>query len=343
MNEKEFILLKKQSSLCSSRRGQFYFGGFISRGLTARQSLLVFCGFHLIFLYRLILYGVWVAAEPSARMHAFSDLPGLWVFFILGLPRLVMMNLGSKPDFLRIPPRKALKSANRQSRCLYDDYPPIGHGGLLALSSLRTLSADAVRINHHFSSWRDGSRISSWFQLSGGSLAIRSSPCGLIFLLYPEGILVGGRSNAEPFLILFFSMLYFGQVPSGYLVLKSNAQFLYFSSAQLDCYCFYRVAIPLLGVIFLWIWGGNQRKLKPQLKILILTAIVVGLLEGLWFVAIGCSPLACSGDTLQTVIHSGQIQYQLEGLPRVVVLPLCADLWCFFQPILPAAIADPAP
>ncbi len=318
-----------------------------------------FAAFILFFFTGLILYGVWLAAgrrRVLAWMMVIAFLIRLVYgsFLSWGLPRFGYDEPGQQAGFVFTDPYRREESAwelanSGESLLLAfsDDYPTDQYGGLLALSALiyRTLSADAFRPGLIIILAAGAMAVSIPFLVSAiqrqfsDKVARRA---GWIFLLYPEGILLGAAQMREPFLILFFSMLFWAGSKWLSRSQIKRAIFVFFVSTVGLLLLSYRVAIPLLGVIFLWIWVVESKKIeRHKLEILIWAAIVVGLLGGLWF-ARDWLQSVMQWDTLQTVIHSGQIQYQLEGLPEWLYFPFVL-IYGVFQPILPAAIADPAP
>ena len=332
------------------------FQGVSSQGSFWRGFVAAFV---LMFLTGLMLYFVWAAAGRRRTLAwmmiaAFLIRLAYGLFLSWGLPRFGYDEPGQQAGFVFTDPYQregsAWELANSEeslTRAFSDDYPTDQYGGLLALSALiyRTISPDAHRPGLIIIFAAAAMALSLPFLVSaiqtqfGKKIASRA---GWIVVFYPEGILLGASQMREPFLILFFSMLFWaGAKWLSRKQLKRALLTLFISTLGLLLLS-YRVAIPLLGVIFLWIWVVEAEKIKqPRVKLMVWAALGLTLLVGLW---LGKDWLqsVMRWDTLQTVVNSGQIQFQLEGFPKWLYFPFVL-IYGVFQPILPAAIADPAP
>jgi len=198
------------------------FQGVISQGGFWRGSLDAFV---LMFFSVLLLYVVWGAAgrrRTLAWMMVAAFLLRLvyGAFLSWGLPHLGYEEPGQQAGFVFTDPfvreQSAWELANSGEsllRAFSEDYPTDQYGGLLALSALiyRTLSPDAFRPGLILILAAGAMALSVPFLV----LAVESRfeqktarRAGWILVFYPEGILLGAAQMREPFLILYFSMLF---------------------------------------------------------------------------------------------------------------------------------------
>lgn len=239
------------------------------------------------------------------------------------------------------------QSGESLTQAFSNAYEADQYGGMLALSALvyRTVSPDVYR---------------PWLMviLAGGVLTL-SLPffyeavahrfsrrtalwAGWIFVFYPEGILLGASQMREPFYILFLAMLFWAVVQWS-ARRKIKLSIIAFILGAIGFFLFsYRVALPILGVMFLWVWLEESRRItRPWLKAVGWAAVglsVAAILMVFWVWA----DSVVNWDTLVTIRRSGMLQFQLEGIPETLHLPL-VTLYGLFQPVLPAALATPAP
>ena len=221
------------------------------------------------------------------------------------------------------------------------------YGGMLALSAMvyRFLSPDAYRPGLILILTSGAMALGVPFLVAttrrrfDGQVALWT---GWIFALYPEGILLGASQMREPFYLLFFCILFWAAshwldrsrlrlaLP---LFALTSVAFLLFS---------YRIGIPVIGVILIWLWLETVPKIRRGwMKILGWGLVVVGAGAALfifrdWLIA------ALNWDTYLTIHASGMVQFQLERLPEWMYLPFLVG-YGLFQPVLPAAISIPAP
>jgi len=227
------------------------------------------------------------------------------------------------------------------------EYEADQYGGMLALSALvyRTLSPDAYRPWLVVILAAGALTFSLPFLLN--AVACRFSQrtvlwTGWIFVFYPEGILLGASQMREPFYILFLTVIFWAGVNwvARRKIKLSIATFI-FSATGFFLFS-YRVALSILGVMLLWVWFEESRRIKqPWLRAVgwaVVGLSMAAILIVFW-VWVGS---VVNWDTLVTIRLSGMIQFQLEGIPEGFHLPL-VTLYGLFQPILPAALAAPAP
>jgi hypothetical protein len=233
------------------------------------------------------------------------------------------------------------------------------YGGLLFFHSLfyRLLSPDAHRpwLIILFSAlagalgvaltWK-GAR-QSW----GESVALGM---GWIMALYPESLLVGSSQIREPFLILFIAMTFWGVVD--WLENRHPQAWAWLAGGLLGMLLFSPgVVVPALGGIGIWAWLWKRERcisgwlvagvvLAVTLAAWLLGEVVGGTLQ------VPGGPLANLVDWLRysanfgayvTEQNSGWIQTIFSVLPEALHLPFITG-YGIAQPVLPAAIADPA-
>jgi len=164
----------------------------------------------------------------------------------------------------------------------------------------------------------------------------------LSWVFYPEGVLLGSSQMREPFFILFFAIItwsishWFDRRR-----LKLAIPVFLISATSLLLFSF-RVAAPILGIVLLWVWAVESAKVKKEwIKIAGWVVIGVGAIAAGWLIR-GWVAEVLRWDILQTVTASGRVQFQLESLPTWLHFPFIL-IYGIFQPVLPAAIAAPAP
>ena len=227
--------------------------------------------FVLMFLTGLMLYLTWIWAGRRRTLAwmiiaAFLIRLAYGLFLSWGLPRFGYDEPGQQAGFVFTDPYLREESAwdlansgEPLTRAFSDDYSTDQYGGLLALSALiyRTLSPDAFRPALIIILAAGAMALSVPFLI----LAVQSQfgwkiaqRAGWILVFYPEGVLLGASQMREPFLILFFSMLFWaGAKWLSRTRIKQALLVFIFSIVGLFLFSF-RVGIPLLGVLFLWIW-----------------------------------------------------------------------------------------
>jgi hypothetical protein len=233
------------------------------------------------------------------------------------------------------------------TRAFSDEYETDQYGGMLALSAFiyRTISPDAHRpvlisiaaagvmtlslpffltaVRRQFS--RRGAVIAGW-----------------ILALYPEGVLLGAAQMREPFYILFLTVIFWAAVHWLYRSKLKLAIPAFVLSAICLLLFSFRVGLPLLGAVAIWIWTAETPRIKKTwIKVagwaaVGLSAAAILLFFSYWIDAV------IHWDTLKTIESSGMVQYLLESLPEFLHLPFII-VYGIFQPVLPAAIGVPAP
>jgi len=233
------------------------------------------------------------------------------------------------------------------------------YGGLLFLHSLfyRFLSPDAHRpwLIILFSAlagaigvalaWK-GAR-QSW----GEKVAM---VLGWIMALYPESLLVGSSQIREPFLVLFIAMAFWGSVD--WLANRQRKAWFWLAGSLLGMVLF-SPGVVVMALVGLGVWAWLREK-ERRIKwwwiagvavVVVLAALLLGVVVGGTLQVPG-GPLANLVDWLRysanynayvTEHNSGWLQTIFSVLPESLHLPFITG-YGIAQPVLPAAIADPA-
>jgi hypothetical protein len=327
------------------RQGTFWLG-FVSISL-------------IIFVVGCVLYFAWKKAGAGKVLAwmmflAFFLRVGYGVFLAWGLPRFGYEERPQQAGYVfedayRRDRNAWMLSRSGQplTRAFSDDYEVDQYGGLLALSGFvyRYLSPDEHRPILVVFLAAGAMALSVPFLMLGLKRKVSTQAvlwAGWILTLYPEGILLGASQMREPFMILFFTLMFWAVsrwmdrkndwVPVVVLVLSAMSLLLFS----------FRVALPMFGAVFLWIWAVKSATLpKRWMKILGWVLILTVVLMGLWFMRDWVDAVL-HWDTLQTISRSGRVQFHLEGLPSWLHFPFIMT-YGLLQPVLPAAIAAPAP
>jgi hypothetical protein len=313
----------------------------------------------LIFFNSLLLFGAWRAAGKGKALAwmiglAFVLRIALGLFMAWGLPRFGYPERPQQAGFVFEDAFRREENAWNLAKsdapiveAFSDAYETDQYGGMLALSALiyRFLSPDAYR--PALLSIIAAGVMALTVPVLTSALRRRFDArtvlwAGWILALYPEGMLLGSAQMREPFFILFFAVLIWAAADllDGRKLGRAIPLFIL---GMLGLFLFsYRIAIPVLGALALWAWVDLSARLKPQWLIYagwIGLALVA--LGGLWFLRDWLEAVL-HWDVLQTVERSGMVQSILDLLPEWADFPFVV-IYGFFQPVLPAAIAAPAP
>ncbi len=218
------------------------------------------------------------------------------------------------------------------------------YGGLLSISALvyRNLSADqhrpflimfltalagalAVPFVWSAANKRWGSRVALY---AAGITAF-----------FPDSILFGASQMREPFLVMLIAIGFWGIIfwsehkkyAVSAIVVSTIGMFL----------ISYRVAIPALAILAGWFLleripqQGNRRIQMITWGGIIIAAIALLALSWGWLQS------SSSWDILETIRTSGRVQYIFESIPDKYQVPFVIA-YGLTQPVLPAAIVDPA-
>lgn len=313
----------------------------------------------LIFLSGAAMWLVWQRTggeKTLAWMMALAFLLRLFlaVFLAWGLPQFGYDTEPQKAGFVfedafrRDESAWALAQSNDPlTRAFSDEYSRDQYGGMLLMSALvyRTISPDAYRPMLIVILTAAAIALSVPFLVAAArrQLGTRTAHwAGWILALYPEGILLGASQMREPFYILFISIIFWA---AGHWLNRSRLKLILpaFVVSTLALFIFsYRVAIPAVGAVLLWVWVEElSRMQKSWQKIAGWGAVAVGAAVVL-FIFRDWLSVVFNWDSYLTVKASGVVQFQLEKLPAWSHMPFII-VYGLFQPVLPAAIAAPAP
>ena len=315
-------------------------------------ALLTFFGLFVMLL-------VWHKADGGKVMAwmmlaAFALRIILSIFLIWGLPRFGYDNFDQQAGFVfsdayrRESTAWTLAKSDESLLAAFDD--ELGsdqYGGMLAMSALvyRTLSPDAFRPS-----------LISIISATAMSLSIpilmsvvqkkfnRKTALwtGWILAFYPDGVLLGASQMREPLMILLISVLIWATAHW----LDRDRVKLALSIFGLDLALFlilsYRVAIPSLGAVALWVWiveSGRIEKLWP--KLIGWVVIALGGVASLAFFKPWLDQVL-RWDAHLTILNSGMLTFLFERLPENLTFPFVL-IYGLLQPVLPAALVTPAP
>jgi hypothetical protein len=177
---------------------------------------------------------------------------------------------------------------------------------------------------------------------------------GWIMALYPESVLVGSAQIREPFLILFIAMAFWGVVD--WLASRHRTAWLWMAGSLLGMVVFSPgVVVAALVGLGGWAWlREKERRIRwwwvaIVAAVVVLAAVVLGVIVGGTLQVPG-GPLANLVNWLRysanynaylTELNSGWLQTIFSVLPEPLHLPFITG-YGIAQPVLPAAIADPA-
>ncbi len=175
-----------------------------------------------------------------------------------------------------------------------------------------------------------------------------------IMALYPESLLVGGSPVRESFLILFTTMAFWGV--ANWQPNHRRPSWVWMGGGLIGALLFSPgVAVVTLVMLGVWVWLRSKERrirwwwLAGAAAVVIAGIVFLGVLVGGTLQVPG-GPLANLVDWLRfsanygayvTVQNSGWLQTIFSTLPEPLHLPFITA-YGVAQPVLPAAIADPA-
>ena len=315
--------------------------------------------FYLMFFVAVLLYLAWRLFGREKKLAwmmilAFIVRLGLGLFLAWGLPQFGYEEAPQQAGFVfqdayrrEASAWELAQSDDPLTRAFSDDYTADQYGGLLALDAFvyRFISPDAYRPALILILSAGAMTLSLPFltAIVGSAFGKNTSSwAGWLLTLYPEGILLSAAQMREPYLILFLTMLTWSVVQClDRRRLKFAIPGLIGGSVGLFLFSS-RVALPLIGIILVWTWVMESPKVKQTwLKGAIWFAALAAFAGIAWFFRDWVQEVM-SWDARLTLIASGRIQFELESLPAWLHFPFIV-VYGMFQPVLPAAIAAPAP
>ena len=331
-------------------QGMLSLGNFWSGMLVTALMILIISG---------TLYFAWKKAGAGQALAwmmllAFILRLGYAVFLAWGLPRFGYPEPPQQTGYVfedayrRDRNAWALAQSDKPiTRAFSDDYEVDQYGGVLALSAFvyRYISPDLHRPILISILAAGAMALSVPFLLAGMKGKINGKAllwAGWILVLYPEGILLGASQMRDPFLILFFTMMFWAA--ACWMDRRDTTIALAVFALSAICLLLFtfRVGLPMIGVVLLWVWVIESSKFQKRwVKIAGWVLIAAAMLFGLWVMRDWVDAVL-HWDTLQTIARSGRVQFQLESVPGWLHFPFLL-IYGLLQPVLPAAIAAPAP
>ena len=161
-----------------------------------------------------------------------------------------------------------------------------------------------------------------------------------IFALYPQSILLGGSQMREPFL-LSLAAIGFWAVTQWAPQKRVIPALVFVASLAAMAWFSYKIAIPVAGVLVMWFWLEHYANTLPARWQKISWVILIG--AALVFAVYGWQWVAGTSvfDTRMTEYNSGRIQTAIEELGVDLRIPFIVG-YGLTQPVLPAALTDPA-
>jgi len=161
-----------------------------------------------------------------------------------------------------------------------------------------------------------------------------------IFALYPNSLLLGASQMREPFLLSLTAVAFWAVARWKSAPRKETIPALLVSLLLL-AWISSRVAVPVIGVLAVWFWLENFVDRLPEKWQKVSWIILIG--AALVFAAYGWRWVASTSvfDTRMTEYNSGRIQKAIEELGFDLRVPFIIG-YGLTQPVLPAALTDPA-
>jgi hypothetical protein len=252
-----------------------------------------------------------------------------------------------------------LASSNASLLKAFDkSYSVDQYGGLLFISSFlyRVASPDAHRpwLIILLSALISGIGVALAYKATSKTWGNRTALItGWIMALYPEAVLLGSSQMREPFLMAFISMGFWGilnwaenrRIALAWII-GSIVGLLFFSPG---------IAATAMVILAIWIWLVRKERSIKWWAWAGVSGIIV--LAGLIFILAlrGSTPVkggllgslldwfrfSANYDASILELHSGWLQTVFKALPPFLHTPFIIG-YGILQPVLPAAIADPA-
>ncbi len=177
---------------------------------------------------------------------------------------------------------------------------------------------------------------------------------GWIMAFYPESVFSGCAQIREPFLLLFIAMLLWATVT--WQGTRQRTAWIWLAGGILGLFLFSPgIAVATLIVLGVWVWLARKEVSIRWWWVAGVAAIIV--LAGLLFSQVVAGTLKVPGGPLTNLVNwlkysmnfgayvttqnSGWLQTIFDSLPKVLHLPFIIA-YGIAQPVLPAAMADPA-
>lgn len=159
-----------------------------------------------------------------------------------------------------------------------------------------------------------------------------------IFALYPESILLGGAQMRDPILIGLSAVAFWGAIS---LTDQPKTGLATLISSLLVMAAFsWLVALPVLAVLLVLVWLQAQSRFTRRIRIIVWVGIVLAGLAGLALMA-NWLRTSAAWDARLTEEASGWLQAIFKDKPEIFTKSFLL-IYGIAQPVLPAAIFDPA-
>jgi len=278
----------------------------------------------------------------------------LAVFLILGLPNFGYDNEEQQAGFVFNDAYRRegtawtlAQSDDSLFKAFDDELGTDQYGGMLLMSALvyRVLSPDAFR--PVLISILSAAAISLSIPILLTTVQRKFNPrvalwVGWIVALYPEGVLLGASQMREPLMILLISVLIWAVAHWLDRIRVKLAMVVFVLDLAVFLLISYRVAIPCIGVMGLWVWvveSSKAKKLWPKLVGWLM--IVLGGAASLVFFKPWLDEVF-RWDAYLTVLNSGMVDFLVDSMPQQWTFPFIVG-YGLFQPVLPAALVTSAP
>ena len=221
------------------------------------------------------------------------------------------------------------------------------YGGLLALSALvyRIFSPDAHRPYLMVIVSAGVSALGIPFLVNAAKRFVSMKyalVAGWIMVLFPETLLLGASQMREPFMITGFAISFWA-LATWFSIKNHKIRVIGLSIGLLTMFILStRTAVILAVFLFLWFWievSGHLTKKWFKVVGWVLICLIVGVVLGFSW---GWLKEVMHWDMLLAYRGSGWIELIFDSTPEWVHAPFLI-VYGLFQPVLPAAIVDPAP
>jgi len=159
-----------------------------------------------------------------------------------------------------------------------------------------------------------------------------------IFALYPESLLLGASQMRDQVLIGLSAVAFWGAII--FKEQRKTGLVTLFASILVMSAFSWMVAAPMLAVFLILIWVTEQLRLSKRVRLLVWTGIIAVLLAG-WAITARWLLASAMWDAKLTEQASGWLQVLLAGKPDWFTMAFLV-VYGLVQPVLPAAIFDPA-
>jgi hypothetical protein len=160
-----------------------------------------------------------------------------------------------------------------------------------------------------------------------------------ILVLYPDGVLFGSSQMREPFLTGFICILIWGVV---FWPVSRRSSIISITCGMVGMMTMSsRITLAVIGIMAIWFWMENMLPKSAIWQILGWVGLAVGGILVVYFGWLWLRSTA-SWDILLTERNSGRVQTAISELAGGKFGPQFITLYGLAQPVLPAAITEPA-